>query len=204
VTFVLPVAAAVFFGSIAFIAVAVSRMICAGIEPAEDGPPPGRAPVPVLIAGAAIVGASLEIFAGQPLQIGIAALVTFALVACWYSDAVCGIVPDLFTLAPLAALLLFAVAQRDWGTIASSLIVFTPFAAAALFSRGYGMGWGDAKLVALAGAALGAPLALMALTVACGAAAIIHRVAGERGKPIALAPYIAAATGIALPLGFAR
>jgi prepilin signal peptidase PulO-like enzyme (type II secretory pathway) len=110
-------------------------------------------------------------------------------------------VPDLFTLVPLAALLLFAFAQREWMTIASAAIIFAPFAAVAFFSRGVGMGWGDAKLVALTGAVLGAPLALITLAVACLAAAIGHRIGRARHAPIAFAPYIAAATGIALPLG---
>jgi prepilin signal peptidase PulO-like enzyme (type II secretory pathway) len=198
------IAAAAFFGCIAFIGVHVSRTVCAGVAPAEDGPPPGIAPGPVLVAAATLLGGLLVARGAPPVQIGIAAIVVFALVACWCSDAICGIVPDLFTLVPLAALLLFALAQRDWEIIVSAAVVFAPFAGAALFTRGYGMGWGDAKLVALTGAALGAPLALLALTVACAAAAIGHRITGARRGPIAFAPYIAAATGIALPLGLLR
>ncbi len=197
-------AAALFFGSIACLGLNVSRHVCAGIAPADDGPPPVRTPAPVLIAGAMIVGAALVLLHAPPVQIGIAAIVVFALVACWLSDAMCGIVPDLFTLVPLAALLLFALAHRDWGTIVSAVVVFVPFAGAAFFSRGYGMGWGDAKLVALAGAALGAPLALLALTIACAIAGIGHWIWGKARAPIAFAPYIAAATGIALPLGLLR
>ncbi len=36
------------------------------------------------------------------------------------------------------------------------------------------MGWGDAKLVAICGAALGAPLALLALSFACATAVVVH------------------------------
>jgi prepilin signal peptidase PulO-like enzyme (type II secretory pathway) len=201
---VLAVAAALFFGSIAFIGLQVSRSVCTGIAPADDGPAPGRAPAPVLVIGSMLVGAALVFLQCPPLQIGIGAIVIFALVACWFSDALCGIVPDLFTLAPLAALLLFSLAHRNWGTIVSAAIVFAPFAVAAFFSRGYGMGWGDAKLVALSGAALGAPLALLALTLACAAAAVAHWLVRKARSPIAFAPYIAAATAIALPLGLAR
>jgi prepilin signal peptidase PulO-like enzyme (type II secretory pathway) len=86
-------------------------------------------------------------------------------------------------------------------TVASAGIIFVPFAIAAMFSRGQGMGWGDVKLVALTGAVLGAPLALIALALACLAAAIGHRISRARQTPIAFAPYIAAATAIALPLG---
>ena len=198
------VAAAAFFGCLAFIAAQASRFVCADVVPMDDGPPPGKAPVIVLVAAATVIGGILVATGALPLQIGIAAIVVFALVASWCSDATCGIVPDVFTLIPLALLLLFALAQRDWTTVVSSVVVFAPFAGAAFFSKGYGMGWGDTKLAAVAGAALGAPLALVALALACGAAAIVNRFGGARGSPIAFAPYIAAATGIALPLGFAH
>ncbi len=194
--------AAMFFGSIAVVAMAASRAYCADIEPAEDGPAPGTPPYAVLGVAAAAIGALLVAVGATPLQLGIAAILTFALVACWCSDTLCGLVPDVFTLVPLAALLLFAFAHRDWEMAASATIAFAPFAAAAFFSRGYGMGWGDAKLVALCGAALGAPAAIFGLSLACGAAAIVHRLRGAGRSPIAFAPYIAAASGVILPLGF--
>jgi prepilin signal peptidase PulO-like enzyme (type II secretory pathway) len=194
-------AAAAFFGCVAFIGIALSRSVCAGIAPAEDGPAPGKVPIVALVGGAAVLGGVLMASHALALQLGIAAIAVFALAACWYSDATCGIVPDLFTLAPLAALLFFAVAQRDWMTIISAAVIFVPFALVALVSRGYGMGWGDAKLVALCGAVLGAPIAFLALSLACGLAVIVHRVAGAAKSPIAFAPYIAAATAIAIPLG---
>jgi len=195
------IAAALFFGSIAFIAVQASRAACSGVLPAPDGPSPSTPPAAVLIAAAALLGGLVVALGGTPTQIGIAALVVFALVACWCSDMLCGILPDVFTLAPLGLLLVFALTQRNWGLIFSALVVFLPFAGAAAFSRGYGMGWGDAKLVAIVGAALGAPLAVFALFFGCAAAVIGHRIAGWPSRPIALAPYIAAAAGIAIPLG---
>lgn len=198
------IVASVFFGSIAVVAMQISRAYCANIVPADDGPEPATPPYAPIALGCAAVGGLLFAGGATPLQLGIAAIVEFALVACWCSDTICGIVPDLFTLAPLAALLLFSAAQRNWGMVISAIIAFAPFAAAALVSRGYGMGWGDAKLVALCGAALGAPLAVFTLALACAAAVVVHRLAGPGRKPIAFAPYIAAATGIALPLGLAR
>lgn len=195
------IAAAAFFGCVAFIATHVSRLVCANVTPADDGPVPGRAPVVLLVAAAAVLGGLLMWGGAAPLQLGIGVIAVFALVASWCSDATCGIVPDLFTLVPLAALLFFAFAHRDWMTIASAGIIFVPFAIAAMFSRGQGMGWGDVKLVALTGAVLGAPLALITLALACLAAAIGHRIGRARQAPIAFAPYIAAATAIALPLG---
>ena len=195
------IAAALFFGCIAFIAVQASRAACNGVLPAPDGPPPSTPPDVVLIVAAALLGGLVVALGAAPAQIAIAALVVFALVACWCSDMLCGILPDVFTLAPLGLLLVFALTQRNWGLIFSALVVFVPFAGAAAFSRGYGMGWGDAKLVAIVGAALGAPLAVFALFFGCAAAVVGHRVAGWPSRPIALAPYIAAAAGIAIPLG---
>ena len=194
------IAAALFFGSIAFIAVQTSRAACTAVLPSPDGPAPGAPPDAVLIAASALLGGLVVWLGATPTQIGIIALVIFALVACWCSDMLCGILPDVFTLAPLGLLLLFALTQRNWGLILSAFVVFVPFAVAAAFSRGYGMGWGDAKLVAISGAALGAPLAIFALFFGCAAAVVGHRIAGWPRRPIALAPYIAAATAVAIPL----
>lgn len=197
------VAAAV-FGCIAFIATELSAAFCLRVLPADDGPASRTPPVAVLVAATAVVGGVLAAWSAAPLQIVAAAIVVFALVACWCSDARCGIVPDAFTLGPLAVLFLLAFAQRDWEVLWSAAIPFAFFAAAALYSRGHGMGWGDVKFVAITGAALGAPLALFALALACVAAVIAQRLPKAARGPIAFAPYIAAATGIALPFGILR
>jgi prepilin signal peptidase PulO-like enzyme (type II secretory pathway) len=197
-------AAAIFFACVAVIAIQLSRVVCADVPPADDGPPPGKPPYAVLTGASALVGAALVYTGAMPLQLGIAALVLFTLVAAWCSDTLCGLVPDVFTLPPLAVLLFFALAQHQWAIVFSAAIAFIPFALAALFSRGRGMGWGDAKLVAVSGAALGLPLVVLTLAVACAAAALVHRIARGAPAPIAFAPYIAAATGLALPLGLIR
>lgn len=194
-------AAAIFFACMAVIAIQLSRVICADVSPADDGPPAGKPPYAVLTAASALVGAALVYTGATPLQLGVAALVLFTLVAAWCSDTQCGLVPDVFTLPPLAALLLFALAQHQWGIVLSAAVAFVPFALAAFFSHGRGMGWGDAKLVAVSGAALGLPLVVLTLAAACAAAAVVHRIARGPHAPIAFAPYIAAATGLALPLG---
>jgi Flp pilus assembly protein protease CpaA len=196
--------AMIFFACIAFVAAEISRQYCSRITPFADGPPPGRAPVALLCIGAAIVGGILVWWKAPPLQIGLAAIVIFSVVACWCSDAVCGIVPDVFSLVPLAVLLLFALTQRDWEVWWSAAIPFVFFAGAATLTRGKGMGWGDAKLVALTGAALGAPLALVVLPIACIAAVIAQRLRRGGTGPMAFAPYIAAVTGVALPIGILR
>lgn len=197
-------AAAVFFGCIAFIGAEESRALCALITPFTDGPVPRKPPIALLVLASALVGGLLVAWNALPLQLVTAAIVVFALVTCWCSDAICGIVPDIFTLGPLAALLLFAVTQRNWEVLWSAALPAAFFAGAALYTRGKGMGWGDAKFVAITGAALGAPLALLALALACVAAVMGQKLARAPRGAIAFAPYIAAATAIALPFGILR
>ncbi len=129
-------AAIIFFGSIAFIAAYASRMICADVEPAPDGPRAGKPPVIALVVGAAILGGAIVAAQATPAQIGLSVLVVFAMVACWCSDATCGLLPDVFTLVPLALLAVFAFIQRDWQMALSAAFIFVPFAGmAALHTR---------------------------------------------------------------------
>lgn len=193
--------AVVFFGCAAFLGVELSRGICARIVPLDGAPPLGNPPTVVLVAAGTLIGAALVARGAQPAQLVAAAIVVLALAACWSSDSLRGLVPDAFTLGPLAVLLLISVARKDWLVPISAGIAFVPFATAALFTHGRGMGWGDAKLVALAGAALGAPLAILAMIVACVAAVAGYRIKGMKSGPIAFAPYLAATVGLALPLG---
>jgi prepilin signal peptidase PulO-like enzyme (type II secretory pathway) len=128
-------------------------------------------------------------------------MVCLALAACWCSDVEFGIVPDEFTLIPIVLIMMAAVWSREWWFVASGFILFVPFAAAALYTKGYGMGWGDVKLAALGGLVLGAPAALLLFTAACVAAVLLNRKVGDKAGPIAFGPYLAAAIGLALPLG---
>ena len=198
------VAAAIFFATHCRHCDAGEPLRCAGSNAAEDGPPPGSRPTWCSSSPPRSSAVAARYLACTPVQIGIATIVVFALVACWCSDAICGIVPDVFTLPTLAALLLFAVAQRDWGMMFSAAIVFAPFARRRSSHGATEWGGATSKLVAVSGAALGAPLAVFALAAACAAAVVVHRFAGARRGPIAFAPYIAAFTGRALPLGLAH
>jgi prepilin signal peptidase PulO-like enzyme (type II secretory pathway) len=194
----------VFFACAAYLGVELSRAVCANITPLDGAPPLGQPPVVVLVAAGALLGALLVTVGAQPMQLGAFAIVVLALAACWSSDSLCGIVPDVFTLVPLGALLVLALTRGNWLTVVSSAIAFAPFALAAWTTHGRGMGWGDAKLVALAGAALGAPLAIFAMIVACVAAVVGYKIKGIKAGPIAFAPYIAAVVGAALPLAVGR
>ena len=194
------IAGAVLFGAAGWLGTIAGAALVADVAPLSEGPPSGNPPVPWLIAGSAVLGALLAQHA-VAAQLGLAALVVFALVAAWCSDVLRGIVPDICTLGPLAAILFIALIEHRPAPWISAFIVFAPFALSALLSKGRGMGWGDVKLAALGGAALGAQAALLAFAVASTAAVVVHRVAGGRGAPIAFAPYLAAAIGAGLMVG---
>jgi prepilin signal peptidase PulO-like enzyme (type II secretory pathway) len=188
------------FGCATALALFGAARICEGIVPFDDGPVPGKPPVAGLVAGAALCGAALAIRpAGLPALV-LAGLLIVALAACWYCDARSGIIPDLFTLLPLAIVLAVALVARDPAPFVSAAVVFVPFACAALLSHGRGMGWGDVKIVALGAAVLPLSNALLALTVACLAAAIVAAIRRRRTEPIAFAPYLSGAMALTLAL----
>jgi hypothetical protein len=173
---------ALLFGAAALLAVFFADMICARIESFADGPA-SLPPRPVVILTLmAVVGGFVAVhgFAASVLAVG--GVAAFALTGCWYCDLARGVVPDFFTLLPLGALGAFAAVEGEWKVLISAAIPFAPFAIAALLSRGRGMGWGDAKLVALG-------------------AGVFNRMGGRRGTPIAFAPYLVVAAALALALG---
>lgn len=182
-----------------YVGVLLGLAISDRLERFTDGPPVSHPPIPWIVAGCAAIGAIVASRAAAPLHVLTLAVIAVALVAVWITDARRGIVPDLFTLGPLAVILLAAVAAHHWSTVFSAALPFVPFAAAAALSHGRGMGWGDAKLVALGGALLGAETATLAFSGACLAAALIHYARGERTRAIAFAPYLVTAIGIAIP-----
>jgi prepilin signal peptidase PulO-like enzyme (type II secretory pathway) len=191
-------ATALVYGALAFAAILLSEHLCRDCVPFDDGPRPGRPPRMALVAIAACVG---YVVGGRhlPVQGLIAALIlTTALVACSCSDIACGIVPDSFTLLPLAVILGLSAFARDAVPVLSALAVVIPFALAALLSRGRGMGWGDVKLVALAGAVLGFQTSIFAFSAACLVAAASALVLRRRSEPIALVPYLAGSAALAL------
>ena len=195
---------AAFFALAAYVGTLCGNAMAERIERFDDGPPPGVPPVAVIVAAAAAIGAVVVTRSGEPLQILPIALVCAALAAVWCCDARTGIVPDVLTLPPLAAILAFSAWEHAWWIPASALIVFIPFAAAAMLSRGLGMGWGDVKLAALGGAVLGAELSLVSFMLACAAAVVVNYVVQRKSGAIALGPYLAGAIALAIPFGMFR
>jgi prepilin signal peptidase PulO-like enzyme (type II secretory pathway) len=189
---------AVVYASAAFLGVQFSAAICRDFTPFDDGPRPGRPPVPLMIACSGLLGGWLAWRGAAIPTLLIIGIVCVALVASSYSDVRCGIVPDYFTVVPLIIVYAIALVTHQWPIILSSLIVSAPFAVAALISKGLGMGWGDVKLVALGGAVLGLPVAMVAFACACVVAVTVTLIRKRKGEPIAFAPYLAGAIGAAL------
>ena len=188
------------YAALAYGAILASKRMCRGIVPFDDGPPSGKPPALGLIVSATCVGALLASRHTDAQGLAIAALLVASLVACCYSDIVCGIVPDAFTLLPLGAVLVHSALVRDARPALSALLVLAPFALAALFSGGVGMGWGDVKLVTLAAAVLGFEASIVAFSAACFVAAVAAFVRRRRSEPIAFVPYLAASAALALAL----
>jgi prepilin signal peptidase PulO-like enzyme (type II secretory pathway) len=194
---------ALFFACAAILGSLLGNVVAEGIERFGDGPAPSTVPTAWLVGACAVIGAASAPRA-VPVQLLSIAIVCCALVAIWCCDARTGIIPDIFTLAPLGVLIAVALWSHQWWIIASAFIPFLPFAAAAALSRGRGMGWGDVKLAALGGAVLGAQLSLIAFALACLGAVIVARWKPYAGKPIAFAPYLATAIAVAIPIGLLR
>ncbi len=193
-----------FFAGAGYLGILLGTSVANRITPFEDGPPVENPPLLWLIAGCALLGCVVVTHASAPSQVVLIAMVCVALCAIWVTDARRGIVPDIFTLGPLAILLVVALWQHQWTLLVSAAVPFVPFAIAAVLSRGRGMGWGDVKLVALGGALLGAQTAILAFALACIAAVALNYARGRKRGAIAFAPYLATAIAAGIPLNMWR
>ena len=191
--------ATVAFAGAAALGLAAARGVCGPVaETLPDGPPPGVVPQRLLIAGAAVLGA---VAAARGLPFAGLAIVWLAcglLTAIWASDVVRGIIPDMFTIVPLGAILLAAALAGHYEVLIAAAVPAVPFAFLAWRSGGMGLGWGDVKLAMLGGPIIGMQYALMAFALACLAAVVVARVRKVSHQPVAFAPYLA--SSIALPL----
>jgi prepilin signal peptidase PulO-like enzyme (type II secretory pathway) len=178
----------------------VSRLVCADIESFPDGPPSGN-PYPRCVIGVCCVLGGVSAARGlPPVMLAIFCLVCGVLAAIWYADIVRGIIPDIFSLLPLAAIAIASGLSGRWEVVISAVIPMIPFAIVAAMTRGRGMGWGDTKLAGLGGALLGMQDAVLSFGIASLAAILISRFRTDRARPIAFGPYLI--VGIAVPLAF--
>jgi Flp pilus assembly protein protease CpaA len=186
------------FACAAFLTLQFAAYLCERITPFEDGPPLGNPPTWWLVGGCGVLGFLLSHHGISPMQLAFSLLLVAGLAACWYSDVRCGIVPDYFTLIPLVVGIGLAIWARDYGALVSGTVTAVPFAAAAIMSKGKGMGWGDVKLAALGGVALGMGQAVVAFSIACIVAVAIAYFRGTRTQPVAFAPYMVGSMSLVL------
>jgi hypothetical protein len=195
--------ATIAFAGAAALGLAAARGVCGSVaESPPGGPPPGVVPQQLLVAGAAVLGA-IAAYRGLPLAgMAIVWLACGLLTAIWASDVVRGIIPDVFTLVPLGAIMLAAALAGHYEVLFAAVVPAVPFAFLAWRSGGLGLGWGDVKLAMLGGPLIGMQNALMAFALGCLAAVVIARIRKVSHQPVAFAPYLASA--IALPLVLVR
>jgi prepilin signal peptidase PulO-like enzyme (type II secretory pathway) len=193
--------AIVAFAGAAALGLAAARGVCGSVaESPPGGPPPGVVPQRLLVIGAAMLGA-IAAYRGLPLPgLAIVGLACGLLTAVWASDVLRGIIPDVFTIVPLGAILFAAALAGHYEVLIAAVVPAVPFAFLAWRSHGLGLGWGDVKLAMLGGPLIGMQYALMAFALACLAAVVIARVRKTSHQPIAFAPYLASAIAVPFAL----
>lgn len=192
---------ALIFGAAGVCGALLASVILPKLQRFDDGPAPVEVHPAFLIAGAALLGAVLGWRQIPEIDVIVSALATVCLVAIWYCDARTGIIPDVFTLIPLGALIVLSFFKRDPMVVISAVALFLPFGVLALVSKGRGIGWGDAKFASLGGALVGLGPATLAFVVASFlAAAITWLKYRQRNVPVALGPYLVGAIAFCIAL----
>lgn len=197
---ILCIAGALVFACAATLGTLLAAQLCASLAPLPDGPQTGSSPDLCLILGGGLLGAVIAASSPSTAVLAIGALGCAVLAAIWHADVTRGIIPDWFTLGPIAVLSLAGLVTHRYGILFGAALPFVPFALLAYVSRGRGLGWGDAKLAALGGALVGVSDAILAFALASGAAAAVSYVRSNRGTPIAMAPYLVSAIALAMGL----
>jgi prepilin signal peptidase PulO-like enzyme (type II secretory pathway) len=190
---IMVVSAALAFAVCGFGGKHAGERLCRDRVPFDDGPRPSGAPVWLFAALAAAVGAALALHGSTVAEVVGTAFVVLALAAGAAADLRCGIIPDSCTLLPLGAIAVVAIWRHDAAPLLGAAFVAIPLAIAAFFTNGRGIGWGDVKLAAFAGAALGGRDAVVALFGAFLAVFLWSVLRRQTAQPAAFAPYFAAA-----------
>lgn len=194
------IVAGIAFGLFAYAGNLVARVCYADVPLAADGPAPQAPPILTIVALCAIVGAYCAAHNVPPTTLAIIAMVCAVMTAIWCTDMTHAIVPDALTLVPLAAVILANLLNGHWFVILAAAVPAAPFAVLAWRTKGLGMGWGDVKLAALGGALVGMQDALLVFAIAGVVAVLVAKARGNASRPLAFAPYLAAAIVVPLVL----
>lgn len=194
------VVTAALFAAAAWTGTLLADMLCGHRTPHDDGPAPVTFARWYFAAAGACIGVAVALHPIPVAHLAVLLVVVMALAGCSAADFTCGMLPDVLTLGPLAIVVGLGVVEHDFAPAFSAAFIALPFAAAALFSRGRGMGWGDVKLAALGGSLLGARDATLAFTLAAVVAYIVARRGGAPRRPVAFGPYLAASIVVMLAI----
>lgn len=198
---ILGLCGAALFAAAGWLGTLLAETLYGTLTPESDGPPAIAVPAWALVAASACVGLFVGFRGNQPVHTAILLIGVLALTVCAATDFRAGMIPDLFSVGPLAVVLAVSGLQHDWAPLLGALFVMFPFAAMALLSKGRGMGWGDVKLAVLGGALVGMVGITLAVTVASLSAYIVGLVSDRVRQPIAFGPYLAASIAAALVFG---
>jgi leader peptidase (prepilin peptidase)/N-methyltransferase len=192
---------AALFGAAGWLGGRISVRWYADLVSADDGPPPLAVPDWVFVVAPACIGLAVGLHGVAPVDAALLLLAVLSLTVCAATDVRVGLIPDLFTLGPLALTLGVAALRHEWSPLFGTAFAFAPFAMLALVSRGRGMGWGDVKLAALGGALAGMAGITLAAVVASLTVVVLSISRERRRRPIAFGPYLAASIGASLGFG---
>jgi prepilin signal peptidase PulO-like enzyme (type II secretory pathway) len=186
------------FAAFAYAGALAARTYWAMVPRLADSPEPQVPPVAILVCAAAVIGALCALRGAPSGTLAIVGAMAGLLTAVWCVDTTRGIVPDVLTLVPLAALLVAGLLTGRWYVVLAAAVPAVPFAVMAWRTKGLGLGWGDVKLVALGGALLGMQTAILAFALAAVGAIVVARIRRRTTEPLAFGPYLV--TAIAVPL----
>jgi prepilin signal peptidase PulO-like enzyme (type II secretory pathway) len=196
-----PLLGAAAFAASAWFGMLLGEAICGGRQLPPDAPAPVAPPAVLFATCGAVTGASIVMHGFTPLQVITLAVLVLALATAAAANLIGGIVPDVVTLVPLAAILLSSMLQARYAPLLSAALISLPLALVAALSPGRGLSWGDVKVGALGAAILGASGVMVAFIAAAFTAFVASRLAPNAGRPIALAPYIVLGIAVALVAG---
>lgn len=188
------------FGLFAYAGSLVAGVFYADLPVLADGPAPQVPPIRTIVILSAILGALCAARNVPPASLAIIALVCGVMAAIWCTDMTHGIIPDALTLIPLGAVILANLYASHWFAAVAAIVPAVPFAFLAWRTKGVGMGWGDVKLAALGGALVGMQDAMLAFALAGVVAVVVTKLRGNASRPLAFAPYLAAAIVVPLVL----
>ena len=199
---ILAICVGLVFSAAAWFGAGLGRISCFGRWSFADGPRPVAVGSWIIALAGGYVGLGFAAHHPSIVQVCLISLVIGAFGAAIMSDLALGLIPDIFTIVPLTIFVILSDLGGNGIPAVCAILAGLPFAMLAWVTRGYGMGWGDVKLIALGGAIVGPEESVLVFILASIAAYGVSRLSRSpyRG-PVAFGPYLAGGFGVMLILG---